>query len=84
MSVTDKRNIDEIPKFYFYDQKIKWGGPLLTLMQYMYGEDECKMSGYKTTYSTDEKQLYIPRKFSNLSEPSLRSCSQNISNFLGM
>ena len=50
----------------------------------MYGEDEWKMSGYKTTYSTDEKQLYIPRKFSNLSEPYLRSWSQNISYFLGM
>ena len=25
----------------------------------MYGEDEWKMSGYKTKYSTDEKQLYI-------------------------
>ena len=57
-------------------------GTLLTLLQYMYREDEWKMSGYKTTYNTDEKQLYIPQKFSNLSEPSLRSCSQNISNFL--
>ena len=29
------------------------------------------MEGCKTTYSTDENQLNIPRKFSNLSEPSL-------------
>ena len=28
-------------------------------MQNMYGEHEWKMSGYKTKYSTDEKQLYI-------------------------
>ena len=35
------------------------GGPLLPLMKYSYREDEWKMSGCKTTYSTDEKQLYI-------------------------
>ena len=36
-------------------------GPFSPLMKYSYGEDE-----WKTTYSTDQKQLYNPRKFSNL------------------
>ena len=34
-------------------------GPFSPLMKYSYGEDEWKMLRYNTTYSTDEKQLYI-------------------------